>query len=346
MKNLITSLLTIFILTSAISFAVAQQTIDGDFAFQSDTAKKYSLYIPSSYNPANPNPLMIGLHPFNTNRWWAESWRDTLIVFAETNGLIMVCPDGGVDGKVDDAIDTAFTSALMDSMELWYNIDTLRVYAMGFSWGGRTTYTYGLSHHWRFGGFLPIGAAINGTSEVNETLQQNAVDKPFYIVHGDQDIPATRFYPIRDSLISKGAIVNSILLPTVGHTIDFTNRNQILTDAFLWIDSVNVSKIDTSSPPDTTTYSNYNAKGNDQIRVITTSINKGGFIKVLIDANKADEATLSLYSLDGKLVSTKKQKIKPGRNNVEMETSGNGIGIYILNVSLSETKYTQKVFIK
>jgi predicted esterase len=214
--------------------ANAQQRIDGSFPFQADPSKDYSLYIPSGYTPGTPHHLMLGLHPLNTARWNSVSWCDTLVAFAETNDLILACPDGGSDGRIDDPIDVAFTTALLDSMEVWYDIDPSRVYAMGFSWGGRATYTYGLSNVGRFAGFVPIGAAINGTNEVNGIIQ-NATGKPFYIVHGANDNPNVRFHPIRNALIAEGAIVESILMPGVGHTIDFPNRNQILTDAFQWI---------------------------------------------------------------------------------------------------------------
>ena len=130
----------------------AQTRIDETVPFQSDPAKQYSIYVPSSYDANTPNKLMVGFHPFNTNRWNSISWCDTLIAFAETNNLLMICPDGGVDGKVDDPIDTAFTTVMIDSMLTWYNVDESKIYAMGFSWGGRTTYSYGLNHIEKFAG--------------------------------------------------------------------------------------------------------------------------------------------------------------------------------------------------
>lgn len=219
----------------------SQTRIDGNFAFQTNPAKGYSIYVPSGYNANTANTLMVGMHPLNTARWDAISWCDTLIDFAEMNGLLLVCPDGGANGSVVDPIDTAFTTALLDSMYNWYNIDQDRIYIMGFSFGGRGTYTYGLSNPNVFSGLLPIGAAITNTNEVNTTLQANSSCKPLYLVHGGNDSPNTRFYPIRTALMNNGAIVNSLLMPGVGHTIDFPNRNQILTTAFQWIDSVNVN---------------------------------------------------------------------------------------------------------
>jgi len=214
-----------------------QQKIDGVIPFQTDPAKKYSIYVPSSYDANSASKLMVGFHPFNTNRWDAKAWRDTLTYFAEMNDLILICPDGGADGRVDDDIDTAFTSFLIDSSMHWFNIDIEEVFAIGFSVGGLTTYTYGLNHIDKFKGFIPIGAAVNGTNDVNGVIQ-NAKDIPYYIVHGGSDNANVRFWPIRDALDNNGACVQHLLMPFVGHTIDFPNRNQILTDAFNWVDSV------------------------------------------------------------------------------------------------------------
>ncbi len=175
---------------------LAQQRIDSSFSFQTNTAKKYSIYVPKSYSDTVANKMMLGLHPFNTARWDAESWCDTLIDFAESNNLLLICPDGGTNGKVDDKIDTSFTTALLDSMKIWYNVDTTNIYAMGFSWGARTTYTYGLSHTDVFGGYMPIGAAITRTNEVTVSLQQNSKDKAFYIIHGSLDSPTFDIHPL------------------------------------------------------------------------------------------------------------------------------------------------------
>lgn len=219
----------------------AQRIIDSSFSFGGDPAKKYSIYVPTSCLPTVASALVVAFHPLNTARWTSRSWRDTLIAFAESNDVILVAPDGGVDGRVNDEIDTAFTTALLDSVAKWYLIDKYRVYAMGFSWGGLTTYTYGLANAWRFGGFLPIGAAINGTTEVTPALQARAANKPFYLVHGGDDSPNTRYTPVRTALEANGAILNSLLMPGVGHTIDFPGRNEILKTAYRWVDSVAVA---------------------------------------------------------------------------------------------------------
>jgi len=209
----------------------SQEAIDGSFPFQDDPEKKYAIYVPSNYDESNANSLMVGLHPLNINRWNAVSWRDTLIQFAEMNDLLLICPDGGDDGKIDDPIDTAFTSLIIDSMEIWYNIDPSKKYLMGFSWGGKTTYTYGLRRINQFAGFMPIGAAISGIAEIEDVINQ-AQNKSFFVIHGSNDSPNARYFPIIAGLEEQGACVLTNYLNGVGHTIDFEDRDIILTEAY------------------------------------------------------------------------------------------------------------------
>ena len=316
----------------------AQQAIDGNFAFQTDPAKKYSLYIPSGYQDGTPHRLMLGLHPFNTNRWDSESWRDTLIVFAETNNLLLVCPDGGADGQVDDAIDTAFTSALLDSVRNWYTIDTRKTYAMGFSWGARTTYTYGLSHASWFGGFLPIGAAINGTNEVTEPLQQAAAGKPVYIIHGSQDAPNARFFPVRDSLISKGAIVETNYLSGVGHTIDFANRNQILTVGFQWIDSVNCLLLGDVELPA--------LASNGFEGIFPSHAKPGDPVRLALEVPTATNFKLEVFGMNGQLMMTEERRLAQGTDQEWFTVGQWPAGAYLVRVWMNGVPATQKLMVK
>lgn len=234
-----------FVLCVFAGSLVAQERIDGTVNFQTDPRKKFSLYIPSSYDASTPNAAFLALHPWNTARWNARTWRDTLSHFAEVNGLILIAPDGGLDGQVDDQIDTAFATYLLDSMNMAYNINQDEVYVIGFSWGGRTTYTYGLSNADRFAGYIPIGAAINGTSEIMDIVNE-AKDEKFYIIHGSNDRPGTRFTPARRALMNEEACVEDTLLSGVGHTIDFAGRNDLLNKAYKWLKSTNCGTTSTA----------------------------------------------------------------------------------------------------
>ena len=221
------------VLLSTFGLVQAQEQINESMPFQNDPEKEYSIFVPSIYSEGEPIPAFLALHPFNTSRWNGQTWCEELADFAESNGVMLVCPDGGTDGKIDDDIDTAFTSFLLDSAFIWYDIDETKLYATGFSWGGKTTYTYGLNHIEKFAGLMPIGAAVS-IGEING-IDSNSEGVPVYIVHGSLDSPNNRFYPLLEAMEDNGACVESNLLPGVGHTIDFENQVEILTEAYEYL---------------------------------------------------------------------------------------------------------------
>jgi len=293
-----------------------QTTIDGSFDWQSESDKKFNIYVPSNYDSATPNKLIVGFHPFNTSRWDSESWRDTLIFFAESVDAILLCTDGGPDGKVDDPIDTSFTSFMIDSIQQDFNINTDEIYGMGFSWGGRTTYTYGLHRPNLFNGHLVIGAAINGLTEVSNVID-NAPLKSFYLVHGSFDSPNTRFFPIKEALENRNACIETNLLQGVNHTIDFNNRNAILKDAFDWLENRNCG---TSSTNNATGIIDIDVYPNPSQNIFR--INRGSIVDIL-DTN-------------GDLVPVLKSN-----NSVDLTHLNSGV--YYLRVELNNEIVTKKI---
>ena len=108
--------------------------------------RRYLLYVPESYNPDVPTPLVISLHGFA--EWPAHmmgiSHWNTL---ADQYGFIVVYPSGtqlplrwraygALDGEADIMQDVRFISDLMDKLATEYNVDPARIYVNGFSNGG------------------------------------------------------------------------------------------------------------------------------------------------------------------------------------------------------------------
>ena len=264
---------------------IAQQKIDGSFSLNGAAPQKYSLYLASGFKPGGN--AVLAFHALNTARWDSRSWRDTLIVFAEQNGLLLICPDGGPDGRVNDEEDTTFTSVLLDSVSLWYPFRKDLLVAMGFSWGGLTTYTYGLSHPEKFKGLIPIGAAINGDAEIKD-LAVNANSKNIYLIHGSQDIPQTRYYPALQTFAKSSACLEDTLMAGIGHTIDFPRRNQILSSAYQWVlnNQCNVTGID--HPSNTEKSVDFKLSYFQQ--------------KLLVEIMNEEGSPLRIYDLNGKLI--------------------------------------------
>lgn len=115
----------------------------------SGQTRHYLLYVPKSYNPAKPTPLVITLH---TSMSWDSAamaisrWNSV----ADQNGFIVVYPEGAgfgpksweMDGMETPSRmpDVLFISALIDKLEASYNIDKQRIYANGMSNGGGMTF--------------------------------------------------------------------------------------------------------------------------------------------------------------------------------------------------------------
>lgn len=103
--------------------------------------RTYNLYIPSSYQPNHPMPLVLVFHGHDGT---GESIADVTRFndLAEKKGFVVVYPDGinynwnlrgAASGKVDDVL---FTTALIRTLQQNININNKKIYATGFSKGG------------------------------------------------------------------------------------------------------------------------------------------------------------------------------------------------------------------
>lgn len=132
------------VLVAAIAFLILDRT-NGSI-ISSGEKRSYLLFVPESYDPATPTPLVISIHGFA--EWPAHQmqmtrWND----LAEQYGFIVVYPSGtsfpkrwrttGGPGSESDPIpDVTFISHLIDKLEGEYNLDPTRIYANGLSNGG------------------------------------------------------------------------------------------------------------------------------------------------------------------------------------------------------------------
>ena len=111
--------------------------------------RKYLLYVPESYDPAAPTPLVFNIHGFAqwpANQMRVSGWNK----LAAQHGFIVVYPSGTgfpLRWRVSEDLanpggpekEVAFFSDLIDKLEDEYNIDSSRIYASGLSNGGGMT---------------------------------------------------------------------------------------------------------------------------------------------------------------------------------------------------------------
>ena len=124
----------------------AQQTINGTITHD-NINRDYILYIPASYNPSTPVPLVFCFHGYSSNANSNYAYTNFRSI-ADTAGFIVVHPQGTLDntgtshwnvggwtiGSTVD--DVGFTLALLNSISASYTINPDRVYSTGMSNGG------------------------------------------------------------------------------------------------------------------------------------------------------------------------------------------------------------------
>ncbi len=132
-------------LIEAVSFSVRNRT-NGSIV-SSGEKREYLLYVPKSYHPARPTPLVISMHGGGT---WPGQQRNLSgwNRLAESHAFIVAYPAGL---RIHDSgprawrvmrrgsglsRDVRFISDLIDDLERAYNIDPTRIYANGLSNGG------------------------------------------------------------------------------------------------------------------------------------------------------------------------------------------------------------------
>jgi len=136
------SLPVVVVLIEAVSFSVSNRP-NGAFV-SSGQQRDYLVYVPRSYDPTRPTPLVISMHGAGL---WGAAQKETSQwnTMAERHGFIVVYPSGvggagpriwHVDRGAGLMKDVTFVSALIDTLRADYNIDSTRIYANGLSNGG------------------------------------------------------------------------------------------------------------------------------------------------------------------------------------------------------------------
>ena len=127
--------------------------------------RRYLLYVPESYDPSVPTPLVITLHgliQWPANQAAVSRWNN----LADQYGFIVVYPAGmgfpmhwrtwDTPGATKDA---TFISDLIDKLSTEYNIDPTRIYANGLSNGGGMSFVLSCKLSERIAAFGSVAGA-------------------------------------------------------------------------------------------------------------------------------------------------------------------------------------------
>lgn len=155
--------------------------------------RQYLLYVPASYDPNKPTPLVISIHGYA--EWPAHQaqisrWNN----LADEQGFIVVYPSGlnfpkrwrtmgFARTRGDPQKDVQFISDLIDKLESEYNIDPTRIYANGLSNGGGMSYLLACRLANRIAAIGSVAGAY--TYPLDQCSPSRPV--PLIAFHGDAD---------------------------------------------------------------------------------------------------------------------------------------------------------------
>ncbi len=189
--------------------------------------RQYYTYVPTSYDPSIPIPLVISLHGdgdnaehFMTALWEAD---------ADQKGFMVLVPEGSAQvlagpppGYTFETTDTTLINGAIDDVQRCYNTDLHHQILHGFSAGGELAYIMGLGpDDNRFSGLAiassDLGSAIilAERSKLPSLLPSEWLI-PASLFHGTQD-PNFPFAQCGEG--SRDALVDA------GHAVDFHSFN-------------------------------------------------------------------------------------------------------------------------
>lgn len=141
-------------------------------------ARQFLIHVPQGYDNTRAVPLVLNFHGATSNAEQQRSLFSQMDVTSDAKGFIVVYPEGigaswnaGAccgDAQSQDVDDVGFAIALVEHMKTRACIDPKRVYASGFSNGGRMSYRLGCEAAHVFAAIAPV-AGTKSFPDLNNT---------------------------------------------------------------------------------------------------------------------------------------------------------------------------------
>jgi predicted esterase len=145
------------------AFLRQTQCIDG-------ATRPYVIYVPSTYDPKSPAPMLIILHGSVSRPQiipdpmkWAEN--TAYIQFSEKRGWFVLFPMGQAGATWWDEVGMTNVMTLLRTTKIDFNIDDDRVYLGGFSDGGSAGFLFAMTMPTDFAAFVALNGQMGVGSE-------------------------------------------------------------------------------------------------------------------------------------------------------------------------------------
>jgi pimeloyl-ACP methyl ester carboxylesterase len=197
----------------------------------------YTLFVPSTYDPLKPAPLVVDLHGLNITPL-QQILFDGTTDFAERYGFIVLAPMGFnvsswwgsrtgtpvATAAVKPGGDVRYSTTelaeidamtVLKSIRQQYAVDSDRIYLMGHSMGGAGTYYLGGKYNDIWAGL----AAISAAGGIADAAAERYRSLPTLIMHGAKDsiVPAATSRRAVAALQAVGAPVVYLEFPDKDH---------------------------------------------------------------------------------------------------------------------------------
>lgn len=164
---------------------------DGYFEFYyGDVIREYLMYQPDTIN--SNTPIVIAMHGFTSNSFNIQEYSGFNLL-AEEHGFVVVYPQGtddpaphwNADLSFTQVDDVGFITALIEYLQMEYNLSTENVFATGFSNGGFMTYTLACDTEDTFAAVASVSGLMSGTTwdTCDRTTPMNVLH-----IHGLADV--------------------------------------------------------------------------------------------------------------------------------------------------------------
>jgi predicted peptidase len=181
--GLVPAVLVVFVLLAQPATAIIHQRT---FSVPEVGAIRYGISVPDDYDPRQPRPLVLALHPGGERRpYYGSAFMAGIVTRALKDlGAIMIAPDCPTRAWSDPIADRA-VMALLQKVFDEYAVDRRRILVTGFSLGGRGTWFMASRHSDLFTAAIPIAGASG-----DEPLDRLG-RIPTYVIHSrdDQVVP-------------------------------------------------------------------------------------------------------------------------------------------------------------
>ena len=164
------------VMTISLSISVYSQEFEQINLVHDGKNREYLVYVPNEYDDSIRIPLVLNFHGFGDTAYDHYKYTSDMTSLADTANFLLVYPQGaaGSDGyshwniadenSKSDIDDLGFTSAMIDDLIQTYNVDTLRIYATGFSNGAAFTYDLACRLSQRIAAIAPVGENMTQVS--------------------------------------------------------------------------------------------------------------------------------------------------------------------------------------